>query len=117
MSCGTTCCIPLLIPLFSSQVSSSMLNFLPFDIPFASQFVTVVIILFATYIVAKISNWNSTQPIFWKSLVPSLVFIVWLGLFFFPLTSPIMLGIGSSIFALIVLSLLYKIIYDAMFSK
>lgn len=117
MSCGTACCIPLLIPLFSSQLSSSMLNFLPFDIPFASQFVTVVLILFATYIVAKISNWSSTQPIFWKSLVPSLVFIVWLGLFFFPLTSPIMLGIGSSVFALIVLSLLYKVIYDAMFSN
>ena len=115
MSCVTTCCIPLLVPLFSSQIASSALSFFPFDIPFAIQFITVAIIIFATYVVAKISNWNSTQPIFWKSLVPSLVFIVWLGLFFFPLTSPIMLGIGSGVFALIALSLLYKIIYDAMF--
>ena len=115
MSCGTMCCIPLLVPLFGSQVASSALNFFPFDIPFASQVITVGIIIVATYVVAKLSNWNSTQPIFWKSLVPSLVFIVWLGLFFFPLTSPIMLTLGSSIFVLLALSLLYNVIYDAMF--
>ena len=118
MSCGTIGCIPLLVPLIGTYLASSVLNsWFPFDIPYAAQFVTVVLILIATYIVAKIKCWKSTKSIFGCSFVPTLVFIVWLGLFFFPLSSPIMNIFGNNVFVIVSLSLLYKIIYYSVFDS
>ena len=111
-------CVPMLIPLISSSLALQIFSVLsPFPGGLGQPFLTVLIMYIVTYLYAKIFKcWNSDKSILARSAVPVLIFVAWLIAFIFPLTAPIMMGIGSSPFIIAALSILYKLIYDKTFS-
>ena len=113
-------CIPMLIPLVSSMLALQFFSVLSSMIPgptgVAQPFLTVLIMYIVTYLYSKITTcWNSSKWIFARSIVPILIFIVWLIAFVFPLTSPFMMALGNSPFLIVFLSIIYKVAYDKMF--
>lgn len=113
-------CVPMLIPLIAStlaiQFFSILSNMIPIPGGLGQPFLTVLIMYFITYVYAKIFKcWNSTKWISMRAIVPVLIFVGWMFAFIFPLTSPIMMGIGNSPFLIALLSIIYKLAYDYIF--
>lgn len=113
-------CVPMLIPLIASALTLQFFSILSSNIPISTglgqPFLTVLIMYFITYIYAKFFKcWKSDKWISMRAIVPVLIFVGWILAFIFPLTSPIMMGIGNSPFLIALLSIIYKIAYDKMF--
>ncbi len=113
-------CVPMLIPLIASTLAIQFFSVLSSIIPvpggLGQPFLTVLIMYFITYIYAKVFKcWKSDKWIWARAIVPVLIFVGWLLAFIFPLTSPIMMGIGTSPFLIALLSIVYKLAYDKMF--
>ena len=73
---------------------------------------TVMIMYFITYVYAKVRCWTSDKWISARAVVPVLIFLVWAFSFIFPMTAPLMNIFGNNPLFIVVLSLLYKMIYD-----
>ena len=115
-------CVPMLIPLIATALTLQFFSILSSIIPIPSTlgqpFLTVLIMYFVTYLYAKIFKcWKSDKYIWARSMVPVLIFVGWMLAFIFPLTAPIMMGIGNSPFIIAALSIVYKLAYDKMFSE
>lgn len=111
-------CVPMLIPLIASTLAIQFFSVLSSMIPVSGgkPFLTVLIMYFVTYIYAKIFKcWKSDKYISLRAIVPVLIFVGWMIAFIFPLTAPIMMGIGNSPFLIALLSIIYKLAYDKMF--
>ena len=111
-------CVPMLVPLISLTLAVQLFSMLPISVPGGTPVLTLLIMYFVTYIYAKIFKcWKSEKRIWARSIVPILIFVAWVAAFIFPLTSPIMMGIGNSPFLIAVLSIVYKLAYDKMFES
>jgi len=112
-------CLSIMIPLVSSMLALQFFSTLSAVIPvggvLGQPVLTLVLIYINTYLYAKIKCWKSDKSILGRAVVPTLIFLVWAFAFVFPLTAPIMMGLGNSPFLIVLLSLLYKTIFDKMF--
>ncbi len=114
-------CLPLMIPLVASMLSlqffTVLSSLLPFPSGVAQPLLTLLIMYILTIIYAKIQCWNKKDIyITIRAIVPNLIFLAWVIAFIFPLTAPVMFGIGNSPFLIVGLSLIFKIAYDKMFN-
>lgn len=110
-------CVPMLIPLIATALTLQLFSVIPIPSTLGQPFLTVLIIYIVTYLYAKIFKcWKSDKYISIRAIVPVLIFVVWMLAFIFPLTSPIMMGIGNSPFVIAILSIIYKLAYDYIFS-
>ena len=110
-------CVPMLIPLIASNLSIAIFSSFPGGGGVGEASLTVLIIYIATYAYAKIFKcWKSDKYISIRAIVPVLIFVGWLLAFIFPLTSIIMRGIGNNPFVIALLSIIYKLAYDYIFS-
>jgi hypothetical protein len=92
---------------------------IPIPVPtaLATPFLTVLIMYIVTYLYAKFFKcWKSDKWIWARAIVPVLIFVGWMLAFIFPLTGPFMIGIGNSPFIIALLSIVYKLAYDKIFS-
>jgi len=105
-------CLPLLIPVVSLYlVSTGMLSdYVPGPM---KKVLMLGLIYVLTYLAAKAKCWNTDKYVSLRAIAPVCIFIGWLLLHYFPLTSGIMFAFGDNIFVIILLSLIYKAIYDA----
>ena len=111
-------CVPMLIPLISLTSAVQLFSMSPISIPGGQPLLTLLIMYFITYLYAKFFKcWNSDKSILARAIVPNLIFLGWVFLFFFPLTTTIMLTIGNSPFLIAALSIVYKLAYDKMFES
>lgn len=109
-------CVPMLIPLVSLTLAVQIFSMFPISVPGGQPVLTLLIMYFVTYAYAKIFKcWKSDKRILLRSFVPILIFVAWVAAFIFPLTAPIMMGIGNSPFLIALLSIVYKLAYDKMF--
>jgi len=107
-----TSCLPVLVPLLSLYlVNTSMLTeYVPGPM---KKIAILGVIYLLTYIVAKINCWDQDIYVSLRAIAPVCIFIGWLILHYIPITGPFMYTLGDNVFVIIVLSLIYKMIYDA----
>jgi hypothetical protein len=114
-------CVPMLIPLIATALTLQFFSVISSMIPIPSSlgqpFLTVLIMYIITYLYAKIFKcWKSNKWIWARAIVPVLIFVAWMLAFIFPVTAPFMMGIGNSPFLIALLSIIYKLAYDKIFS-
>ena len=108
-------CVPMLVPLISLTLAVQLFSMLPISVPGGQPVLTLLIMYFVTYIYAKIFKcWKSDKYIWARAIVPVLIFVGWLLAFIF---FPPMMSIGNSPFLIAILSIVYKLAYDKMFSE
>jgi hypothetical protein len=110
--------IPLIATALTLQFFSVISSIIPVPGGLGQPFLTVLIMYLVTYLYAKIFKcWKSDKWISARAIVPVLIFVGWMLAFIFPLTAPIMMGIGNSPFIIALLSIVYKLAYDKIFES
>ncbi len=112
-----TNCLPLLVPLTAMNMTDiNLFSFIP---SVFTKILVLGLIYGLTILIAKWNCWSSETlvKVALKALIPTVVFIIWTVLFYVPLTQGPMMIFGENIIIIVLLSILYKIIFDWTYSS